>query len=118
MAEGEDLEDPGDGPGAFVISVNSWFSEAFSLICLKLNFGLAPVVSVVIGGPVPVPVAISQGPAWFTAWYLAGVCAGKLWLGELCSGAVSVVIGVPVIISRGERSIFEKGFGVIAEPPG
>ena len=54
MAEGEDLEDPGDGPGAFVISVNSWFSEAFSLICLKLNFGLTPVI-------VPVGKSVERG---------------------------------------------------------
>ena len=65
MAEDEELEDPGDGPDAFVVSVSSWFGEAFSLICLKVNFGLAPVI---------VPVGISVG-----------------WSGELCSGAVSVV---------------------------
>ena len=82
-AEDGELEEHGDGPGAFVVSASSWFGEAFSLICLKVNFGLAPVF---------VPVGISVR-----------------WSRELCSGAVPVVIGGPV--RRGEQSIFEKIFG-------
>ena len=53
-AEDGELEEHGDGPDAFVVSVGLRFSEfvvelvdadgtRVSLICLKLNFGLAPV---------------------------------------------------------------------------
>ena len=69
-----------------------------------LDLGFAPVSASERGGDL----GVSCSGTFPVRWSRDG----------LDSGAVSVVIGVPVISIRGEQSIFEKGFGVIAEPPG